>query len=155
MNAAISIDQRKAEIKRIHVLRGMLRMGEDEYRDLISNLFDGKRSSTDLCDAERDRFLQHLQGLARRARREASNARPAAGKRAKRLTGKQLKMFSLWQQLADKGLVRDRRMSALRAYAARQTHVEQLEWLNSHQETTLIESLKRWLARGEEGPAHE
>jgi phage-related protein len=38
-------------------------------------------------------------------------------------------------------------MSALVAFAKRQTGVERLEWLQPKQEDLVIESLKRWLGR--------
>lgn len=70
------------------------------------------------------------------------------------LSPQQKKMWSLWQQLADAGLVRDRKMSGLLGFVKRQTGVEALSWLTWPQEYTITESLKRWLARGE-APAPE
>jgi hypothetical protein len=69
-----------------------------------------------------------------------------------RLTPMQKKMWALWQQLADRGLVKNRRMSGLQAFIQRQTGVEAkggLAWMNWPQEQSVVESLKRWLARGE------
>lgn len=63
------------------------------------------------------------------------------------------KVWSLWQQLADGGLVRDRRMSALMAWVKRQAHVDALEFLTAAQEHAVIEALKAWLERKEE-PSH-
>ena len=40
-------------------------------------------------------------------------------------------------------------MSALVAFAKRQTGVERLEWLKSRQEDLVIESLKQWLHRSQ------
>ena len=92
----------------------------------------------------RKRFLDHLRqcgfvNSATKSRKAVSGA----------LTGPQRKMFSLWQQLADAKVVEDRRMSALVAFAKRQTGVERLEWLKSKQEDLLIESLKQWLHRSQ------
>jgi hypothetical protein len=70
------------------------------------------------------------------------------------LTAMQKKMWSLWQQLADRGLVDNRKMPGLVAWVARQTGVEQLAWLTWPQERNCVEALKRWLVRGEEGEAH-
>lgn len=72
----------------------------------------------------------------------------------KPLTAMQKKMWSLWQQLADKGLVDNRKMPGLVAWVARQTGVEQLTWLTWPQERQCVEALKRWLARGEEEKTH-
>ena len=60
-------------------------------------------------------------------------------------------MWSLWMQLADCGLVHDRTMQALVAFAKRQTGVDRLEWLNKPQGAAVIDSMKQWLrSRGEE-----
>ena len=139
--------RRASDIKRIHVLRSRLRMDEDAYRDLIADLFDGKRSSTDLSDAERGRFVAHLQRLADQLSR--GGASPSV--KRKPLTPRQGKMFSLWQQLADAGLVRDRRMAALDAWIVARTwlgrRVDRREWLDARMEDQVIEALKRWLRR--------
>lgn len=66
------------------------------------------------------------------------------------LTAMQRKMWSLWQQLADAGLVTDRKMPGLVAWVNRQTGVAQLRWLTWPQEHSCVEALKRWLARKEE-----
>jgi hypothetical protein len=137
-------DARKRDQQRIHIIRGQVGMSLDEYHDLIGALFDGKRSSRELDTAQRQRLVAHMEGVARRYGGAA--ARPARTP----LTPHQKKMFSLWQQLADAGLVRERGMPALRKYITRQTQVQRMEWLNSHQEVTVIESLKRWLSRGAE-----
>lgn len=72
----------------------------------------------------------------------AATARP-------KLTAMQRKMWSLWQQLADAGRVDNRKMAGLLGYVKRQTGVEALAWLTWPQEYQVVESLKRWLARGE------
>lgn len=125
---------------RIHVLRGLLRQTEDEYRDLLGAMFDGRRSSTALTPQERARFVAHLEALHR-----ASAPQP----KRPPLTPRQRKMFSLWQQLCDAGLARERGMQALQTWVQHQTKVESWVWLNSHQEDTVIESLKRWLKRAD------
>lgn len=153
MSAAVS--RRASDIKRIHVLRSRLRMDEDAYRDLIAHLFAGKRSSTELDDAGRGRLVAHLQRLADQLSR--GSASPAS--RRKPLTPRQGKMFSLWQQLADRQLVRDRRMSALQAWIKARTwlgqRVDSPDWLDGRREDQVIEALKRWLRRGKEDDSVE
>ena len=65
------------------------------------------------------------------------------------LTAMQKKMWALWQQLADAGRVKNRKMAGLLGFVKRQTGVEALAWLTWPQEYQVVESLKRWLARGE------
>ena len=69
-----------------------------------------------------------------------------------KLTPMQKKMWSLWQQLADAGQVKNRKMAGLLAYVERQTGVEakgSLAWMTWAQERQVVESLKKWLARGD------
>lgn len=142
-------DRRAADIKRIHVLRGRLRLDDDAYRDLIHSLY-GQRSSTDLTPEQRGAFARHLQRLA-----DGQAPRTGGAKRTP-LTPRQRKMFSLWQQLADAKLVQDRRMSALDAWIRQRTwlgqRVDDKKWLDGRREDQVIESLKRWPRRGMEEP---
>lgn len=147
---AAPASRRASDIKHIHVLRSRLRLDEDAYRDLIAALFDGRRSSTELDDVQRSRFVRHLQQLV--------DAQPRATLvKRKPLAPRQGKMFSLWQQLADAGLVHDRRMSALDAWIAGRTwlgqRVDSKDWLDGRREDQVIEALKRWLLRGGEDEA--
>ena len=50
----------------------------------------------------------------------------------------------LWAALATAGHVHHDTDAALQAWVKRQTHMEHWRFLNSHQITTVIESLKRW-----------
>lgn len=126
--------------RRAHALAALAGLSSDEYHELLGRLFDGCTSSSALSPAEQRRWVDHLQHLADIARGRKSNA-PA-------LSPKQRLMWSLWQQLADAGLVQQRSMSALESYVERQTGVAKLAWLNGAQEDTVIESAKRWLKRG-------
>lgn len=139
---------RKRDLSRIHMLRADLKLSDDEYRDLVASLFDGKRSSTDLAFEQRRSLIDHLVGLQKKYRlpvaKAKSSPRPV-------LSPTQRKMFSLWQQLADAGLVRDRKMSALQAWVTNEQKLDRWEWLTSSQERTVIEKLKSWLARRDGG----
>lgn len=66
------------------------------------------------------------------------------------LTPQQKKIWSLWQSLADKGLVTNRSMAGLLAWIKRQTGVDALSFMTWPQEHQVTESLKRWLQRGVE-----
>lgn len=159
MPATQPTTRRASDIKRIHVLRSRLRMDEDAYRDLMAGLYGGKRSSTALTDRERGAFVAHLQRLVD-ALPGAAGRPPRTGGGAGRprpaLTPRQGKMFSLWQQLADAGLVQDRRMQALDAWIVGREWLGQKvankTWLDARREDQVIESLKRWLRRGMDGP---
>jgi phage gp16-like protein len=137
-------DARRADLAKIHLAIKELRWDESMYRDVLQTVC-GVRSSGDLDATGRQRFLEHLQ----RCGWKPTGGAPFAKDRPVRmpLTWPQKKMWSLWQQLADAGLVKNRKMPALLAYVQRQTHVDRLEWLNGAQESLVIESLKAWLER--------
>lgn len=152
---------RATQIKRIHVLRSRLQMSDDAYRDLLAALFAGKRSSTELDAGDRARLVNHLQRLAdalpgaKAARSPRSRGSSASSVMSVTpLTARQRKMFSLWQELADAGLVNDRTMKALDAWICGRRWFGQLvankSWLDGRREDQVIESLKRWLKRGED-----
>ena len=117
-----------------------LQIDDDAYRDLMATVCGGVRSAADLDISGRQRFISHLRTCLGRP----AVSRPMKGA----LTGPQRRMWALWMQLADAGLVQRRTMLALCAFVERQTGVARLEWLNSQQERLVLESLKSWLKRG-------
>ena len=113
-----------------------------------------------LCEADYRAILKRCAGvessteirsLAKADAVLAEFARLGLGTLPKRqpLTGPQKKMWSLWQQLADAGRINNRSMAGLEGFVKRQTGVEALKWLTWAQEMQLVESLKRWLERGD------
>jgi phage gp16-like protein len=50
---------RKRELQLIHIAKGQLGLGDDAYRDLLSQV-TGKRSAAELTGAQRRQFLDHL-----------------------------------------------------------------------------------------------
>lgn len=139
---------RKADLAAIHIAKKQLGWDDAMYRDILWTVCRVK-SSGELDFTGRKRFLEHLRQCGfvnAQTRRGTAAGRPRRAVSGE-LSPQQRLMFSLWQQLADAGLVHERRMSALVAYAKRQTGVERLEWLKPKQEDLVIESLKKWLAR--------
>lgn len=111
-------------------------LAESSYRDILQRCA-GVGSSTQI------RSLAKAQAVIDEFRRLGIGA-PAP---RKVLSPQQKKMWSLWQQLADAGLVENRKMPGLVAWVKRQTGVDALEWLVASQEFAVIEALKRWLER--------
>lgn len=140
---------RKGDLAAIHIAKAALRLDEDSYRDLMATVCGGIRSAGQLDFTGRKRFLAHLQACLK----AQGLAAPKAARRVVQapLSPTQKKMWALWMQLADVGLVQARTMAALVAFAHRQTGVDRLEWLNNNQERLVIDSMKAWLkSRGEE-----
>ncbi len=129
-------DRLKKKRQAIHVQRRQLGMEDGAYRALLKRVA-GVVSSADLMTQEKaDAVLDEMKRFGAPARRP--------------LTGPQKKIWSLWQQLADVGRVRDRRMPALLSWVKRQAHVDALAFLTTAQEYAAIEALKAWLERKED-----
>lgn len=155
MRAVVDRDgARRADLAAIHIAKAQLGWDDGLYRDILWTVCRVK-SSAELDFTGRKVFLEHLRACikqlpstsgAARVGRSLTLVKLAARVRTP-LTPPQRKMWSLWQQLADAGLVQERKMPALRAFVQRQTQVDRLEWLTPPQEQLVIESLRRWLAR--------
>lgn len=140
------IDQagaRRADLAAIHVAKKALHWDDDTYRDIMFSVCC-VRSSAELDFTSRKRFLAHLRSCLDKQGPAAAPVRekPQWGTSERRL-------WSLWQQLADAGLVKDRTRPALDTWVKRQTGVDRLEWLTAAQKSMVIDSAKRWLARKE------
>lgn len=131
---------RRADLAAIHVAKKALEWSDDEYRDIMATVCGGVRSAGGLDFAGRKRFMAHQQACLR-ANGHAVPSRPVKGP----LTPHERKMWSLWMQLADAGLVNTRTMKALQQWTRRQIGVDSIRFLNTHQQDLAIERLKAWL----------
>lgn len=151
MSAHANANNRRLDLARIHMLKAELGWDEDLYRDVMATVCNGIRSSAQLDTAGRQRLLTHLStclqrdGASKSSRAPSASAHKTLARKPLSATGK--KLWSLWMQAADKGLVQHRTMSALNAWVQRQTGVERIEWLQGAQADLAIESLKKWVAR--------
>ena len=146
MPAHVNADHRRLDLARIHMLKAELGWHEDLYRDVMATVCGGIRSSAQLDITGRQRLLAHMQACKVR---DLVNkpGKPAAKAARKPLSATGKKLWSLWMQAADAGLVQHRNMAALNAWVQRQTGVERIEWLKGAQADLAIESLKKWVAR--------
>jgi len=153
----VNAQARKSDLARIHMLKAELGWDEDLYRDVMATVCQGVRSSAQLDITGRQRLIEHM--LAAKGRADSQAGKPAAAPAARPvrrpLTALERKLWSLWMQAADAGLVRERKMAAITAWVQRQTGVERIEWLNGAQQDLVVESLKRWIKRGDKQPADQ
>jgi Fe2+ or Zn2+ uptake regulation protein len=116
---------------------------DDTYRAILKRCA-GVSSSTEL------RALHQVDNVLEEFRRLGIGKAPAR----RRLSSAGRLIWSLWQQLADKGAIRHRAMEGLRKWVEHQTGVSDIHFLTTAQESQVIESLKSWLKRlNEEGGA--
>ena len=65
------------------------------------------------------------------------------------------KIKSLWYEMHDLGIVRNRSDQAIETYIRRITRVQKIEWCSVEQLQLVIETLKNWIDRIEEPAARE
>lgn len=137
--ATTRLAQHAGLVRQVHAAKTFLQLDDETYRAALRAHAGGKDSSKACTVAELQALVAHFH--------RAGFPKPGGGKRAQ-LTQPQKKMWSLWQQLADKGRVTNRTMKGLCAWVKAHTGgVEALAWLTPAQERTVIESLKSWVDR--------
>lgn len=142
MNAAAPrsiVDDDKArnrDLAAIHIGKAALGWSDDDYRHILFTVCSVK-SAAELDFAGRKRFLDHLRACG------------WSGKTSQRrgFTGRQGKIWSLWQQLRAAGRVTDGRLPALDQWVNNQLGVRKMTWLNMTQQDLAIERMKMWLKR--------
>lgn len=138
-------------IAAIHVLKSKLGLPEEDYRALLKSLTrsaaqpDGKSSTKNMSERERQQVRDHMQREAERA----GVAHPSAsGWQAKRAASPQeRKVWAIWNALRRSGHIKDNSKKALNAWVKRTVQVDALEFCTGPQLDTLIEALKRWQDR--------
>lgn len=129
------------QTRAIHAMRKAGQMDNQEYRALLEARF-GKRSSSDLTDAEAARLIDEL--------RRVTGVGPAPGRSAARTaSGKYAPVLrALWISAWHLGLAKSRDDAALIAFVQRQTGLAHLRFLADPAEAAkAIEGLKAWIAR--------
>lgn len=136
-------DPRVRLIQLIHVAKRELQLDDDIYRAILRRV-----GNTDSCVAmpisKLEAVLEDLKKGGFQVQPKTSQSRSLADDVQSK------KIRSLWLELADAGIVRDRSEKALASYIKRLTGVEALQWLSTRQASTAIESLKQWRKRTEE-----
>lgn len=129
-------------IKLIHIAKRDLQLDDDTYRQLLITV-TGKSSTRDMTVPQLDTVLNAMKkrGFKIKAAKKASSARPLDDSPQSR------KIRSLWLEMADAGIIRDRSEAALVRWVKRETGIDSLQWLNSEQASAIIEKLKQWQRR--------
>jgi len=144
MKKGFSPQARRGMIAKIKIGQKQLGMTDDAYRDMLMDRYQ-KNSAATLSFQELVDLVAHLQALG------AQYTSKQIASKSQQIRDPQSRLIrSLWLQLHDAGLVRDPSEAAIAAYVKRQTGVESLAWLSSPQASSVIESLKQWLARADQ-----
>ncbi|OFJ46405.1 hypothetical protein BA896_021875 [Janthinobacterium lividum] len=135
---------RDRDIKLIHVARRELGLDEETYRAMLQ-MVAGVTSSSDLTWQGRRKVLDHFKAKGFTVKSKA--LAPATGNAA--ADPQYRKIQALWSELHTSGVVRVNTEAALRVYIKRMTGVADYRFCNNIQVVTVIEGLKKWLARSE------
>jgi phage gp16-like protein len=140
---SIKNHDRSNQLKIIHVAKKQLGLDDDTYRSIVSMICNGRtNSSAQLDGGERAKLIDHLvgRGFKLEPAQKAKSRAMAADDQSKMIR-------ALWLELAATGAVRNSSEASLAAFVKRQIGVSALQWLDVKQASTVIESLKNWLAR--------
>ncbi|ARV17394.1 hypothetical protein AEP_00432 [Curvibacter sp. AEP1-3] len=136
-------------IAAIHVLKGLLKLQDDDYRALLNNLV-GKTSSKAMTTAELSKVRTHMDGLAKRMGVQTPAPKGAVAAKERPQVRK---LKAMWWALADVGAVERPAdaaacTQAVEAWAKRQStgskvgRIDALRFADSLQLNKLIEEMK-------------
>lgn len=142
-------------IRLLHVAKSQLMMDEGEYRALLANLSCGKTSSTKLSVEELELALKamKMRGFVLTTKAQAATGKkdlpvhtphPAMEPQVK-------KIRALWLELHHLGAVRSPSELSLSRFVKRMTGIDYQGWLGTDDAIRVIEHLKKWKARVENG----
>ncbi|XKM14276.1 regulatory protein GemA [Orbaceae bacterium ac157xtp] len=127
-------------IKLIHIAKNQLNLDDDTYRHLLHTVTQ-KSSTKDMTICELEKVVESL---------KSKGFKVSSSKKSGKITATEpvhRKIRSLWLELADREVVKNRSEKAINAYVKRITGIETMNSLNTAQAMRVIESLKRWQAR--------
>ena len=130
-------DYRRTELAKIHIARAALGLDRDTYEDILWTICR-VRSSADLDSTGRFKLLKHFRSLG---------WAPSRGKNSAPMDAKSRKVWSLWYQLKDAGLIGTATARTLRTEVKTLTGCDDLKFCTEAQKSHVIECLKQWLAR--------
>lgn len=135
------------QIKKIHALKGALKMDDELYRELLAGY--KVKSSTKLSIPKADELIKDLEEKAVAAcvweKRKPARKAGATRRLADDPQSKMIRAY--WIQLHQAGKVKDPAEAALCAFAKRMTRKDDLSWLNDRDVTVVKKALKDWLER--------
>jgi len=129
-------DYRRAELGKIHIAKKDLGLDDDTYQDVLWTICR-VRSAADLDSQGRFKLIAHFKHLG---------WKPARAKRPQ-LDPQSRKIWSLWYQLKEAGLLASASAKSLRTEVKKLTGCDDLRFCDSEQRNLIIECLKKWLER--------
>lgn len=148
--------QKKRRLVRlIHVAKSQLMMDDGEYRALLANLSCGKTSSTKLSVEELELAVKAMKMrgfvLTTKSQTETGNADLPVPTPHLLMEGQVKKIRALWLELHEMGVIRSASEYSLSRFVKRMTGIDYHGWLGTDDAMRVIEHLKKWKARVENG----
>ena len=142
-------------IRLIHVAKTQLMMDDGEYRVLLANLSCGKTSSTKLSVEELELAVRamKMRGFVITTKAQAASSEPDLPVHMpNRMMEAQVKKIrALWLELHHLGAVRSPSELSLARFVKRMTGIDYHGWLGTDDAIRVIEHLKKWKVRVENG----
>jgi phage gp16-like protein len=125
-------------IAKIHIAKTQLGMIDEEYRDLLKSLTDGKESCRDCDELQLDSIMQAMIRLGFKTKVKPQNSPQTRDKTDHDQIDK---IRALWIDMGRRGIVRTPTEPALRRYCKRITKVDRVEWMSIDQCSAVIAGL--------------
>ena len=142
-------------IRLIHIGKTQLMMADSEYRTLLANISRGKTSSTKLSVDELELVVTALKarGFVVTTKAQAASSKPDLPVHMpNRMMEAQVKKIrALWLELHHLGAVRSPSELSLARFVKRMTGIDYHGWLGTDDAIRVIEHLKKWKVRVENG----
>ncbi|WP_387692545.1 gp16 family protein [Photorhabdus sp. RM71S] len=129
-------------IQLIHIARSNLKLDEDTYRQML--LSETRKASTREMDIPQlTRILEAMKkrGFKIKSSRKSKTSRPLDSHPQSK------KIRTLRLEIASIGIVHNSSEQALAHWIKRETDIDDLQWLDSGQASSIIEKLKKWRNR--------
>ena len=125
----------------IHIAKKQLLIEEDDYRALLLRVTN--QDSLKSCSfAQLHLVIEHFKKMGfQNINKSQAMPNPSYGKDQRN------KILSLWIELADLGIVKNRNDDALASYCKKICKIEHWHWLDSQNCSKVIETLKKWKQR--------
>ncbi|ETS32863.1 MULTISPECIES: gp16 family protein [Photorhabdus] len=129
-------------IQLIHIAHSNLKLDEDTYRQMLLSE-TGKASTREMDIPQLTRVLDAMK------KRGFKIKSPKKSKTSRSLDchPHSKKIRALWLEMASIGIVHNSSEQALAHWVKRETDIDDLQWLDSGQASSIIEKLKKWRNR--------
>ncbi len=144
-------------IQLVHVGKRELNLDEDVYRSVLKDV-TGKSSCAKMTIKELEQVLEHFKTVGFTVKKkQAKNGKRYSPKTTPNTVGQVAKLRAVWISMHKQGIVRDGSEQALDSYITRMLQAKDsnlsyhAQFLSPQQAVKVLESLKKWQKRTQQG----